>query len=66
MKLQINGKESIVKQNLKISQLLESTNLNPNNIIVQVDQEIIKKDLFHSFILQENSEVELLAVVGGG
>lgn len=66
MKLIINGKDSIVEENILLSTLVEDSNLNPDNIIVQVDQEIIKKNQFNSFPLQKNSNIEILAIVGGG
>jgi sulfur carrier protein len=66
MKLIINGKDCIEQENILLSTLIKKSDLNPKNIIVQVDQEIIKKDLFTTLTLQENSVIEILAIVGGG
>ncbi len=66
MKLVINGKDSIVEKNVLLSTLIKRSDLNPNNIIVQVDQEIVKKSQFNTFPLQEDSKIEILAIVGGG
>ena len=66
MKFLLNGKSRIADDNIVLSKLIKDSNLSPDNIIVQVDQEIVKKNLFNSYSLKENSIIEILAIVGGG
>lgn len=66
MKLIVNGKDRIVKNNIFLSSLIEEFNLNSDKIIVQIDSEIIPQIQFESLNLKENSNVEILAIVGGG
>ena len=47
MKLKINGKDSIVDENILLSTLIKNYPLNPQGVIVQVDQVIIKKSQFN-------------------
>lgn len=66
MKLNVNGLEKSYDQDILLSSLIHLLGLNSDKIIVQVDGVIIKKDLFTTFILKENSSIEILAIVGGG
>lgn len=66
MKLSLNGQIREVEDNMPLLKLIQDSNLNKEKIIIQVDQKIIPKSLYNSYTLQENSQIEILAIVGGG
>lgn len=67
MNLTINGENKTIDAGVKtVQELLEKLNLNKNFIIVELDQNIISKELFEITFLKDKQKLELLKVVGGG
>ncbi len=66
MQIIINGKEQTIEEGTLLSHFIEESNLVKERIIIQIDEEIIKKELFNTTILKENSKMEILSIVGGG
>jgi sulfur carrier protein len=64
--LTVNGKEKELPENTTVLGLIEMLELNPKQVAVEVNREIVKRDLFSTHILYEDDEVELLHFVGGG
>lgn len=61
----INGK-SYDYDNITISNLLTNLKLNEEKVVVEVNYEIISKDIFKSFLVKANDSIEVLSFVGGG
>lgn len=66
MKVQVNGKEKEFDQELTVMQLIESLDLNPKQVAVEVNRDIVKKEQFASHHLRNGDEIEILHFVGGG
>ncbi|RJP23471.1 MAG: sulfur carrier protein ThiS [Candidatus Omnitrophota bacterium] len=66
MTITLNGKKQEIGENLTISQFLESLNLHPRRVAVEVNRVIIKRDEFERHPLREGDEIEVLQFVGGG
>lgn len=66
MNIVLNGNKSNIETNTTLSELVNSKSLNKERIIIQVDEEIIKKEDFDNFTIKENSRIEVLSIVGGG
>lgn len=66
MKLMINGNETELNDNLSVSALLKKLEIEPARVAVEVNLKIIKKDTFHSCILNDGDKVEIVNFVGGG
>lgn len=66
MKIVLNGKDSEIKSKSTLLDLIQSKDLNKDRIIIQVNEEIIKKDNFNDFEIIEDSKIEILSIVGGG
>lgn len=65
MNVIINGKnETITTTNLR--ELLAEKNLEINGLVVLLNDNIIKKDNYHSVFLKEEDSLEILNFVSGG
>lgn len=66
MEIILNGKKISTQQVLTLGELLTKYNINPSHVVVEVNRNIIKKEDFDSFKINENDEIEILRFVGGG
>jgi len=66
MKIKLNGKEVLIKDNINIENLLKLKQINKKNIVIEINKVIITKNLWSKNKLNENDEVEIITAVGGG
>jgi len=66
MKLKINGTETEIQDSLTVSGLLETLQIEPGRVAVEVNMQIIKKCDFQDQVLKEADSVEIVNFVGGG
>ena len=66
MKIKLNGKEVLIKDNINIENLLKLKQINKKNIVIEINKVIITKDLWSKNKLNEKDEVEIITAVGGG
>ncbi len=66
MKLKINGTETEIKDSLTVSGLLETLQIEPGRVAVEVNMLIIKKCDFKDQALKDGDSVEIVNFVGGG
>ena len=66
MKVILNGSPLEVASNITISKILESHNINPAQVIVELNRTIAPKDSWDTLKLKENDSMEVLRFVGGG
>ena len=62
----INGKKFFSETDLTISEFLKKNNISENNIVVEINKEIITKNLWEKYKLNNNDKVEIITAVGGG
>lgn len=62
----MNGKAREVPSGLSVHQLVESFELNPQLIVVELNREILSRDQFGEVLVSEGDSVELVHFVGGG
>ena len=62
----VNGKEYLIKKNMTLFQLINDLDLTKRSFALAVNNEVIKKENFHNFILLPNSKIEIISAVGGG
>jgi sulfur carrier protein len=62
----INGTEKDFPEGITVSTLLEELSLDPNKVVVEVDQQIVPKDEYQQKKLSSTATVELISFVGGG
>lgn len=66
MIIQLNGKEKQINGAITLKQLIESLTQNPNHIIAEVNESIVKTPLWESTQLNDGDKIELVTFVGGG
>jgi len=62
----LNGSDKQLGDNLNVSQLLEELGLTEKRLAVEINQQIIPRSDFSSFILSEKDNVEIVQAIGGG
>ncbi len=66
MKLKINGTEKETEANLTVTGLLESLEIDPGRVAVEVNLKIIKRADFGEQQLSDGDVIEIVNFVGGG
>ncbi len=66
IQVQVNGKEREVQSGLSVHELVESFDLNPLLIVVELNREILSRDRFKDVRVSDGDSVELVHFVGGG
>ena len=66
MNITINGKNFNVNENSSLYDILEKTHLNSSNIVIEINQEIISKNLWGETKVNKNDKIEIITAVGGG
>jgi thiamine biosynthesis protein ThiS len=66
IQVQVNGKEREVQSGLSVHELVESFDLNPLLIVVELNREILNRDQFKDVQVSDGDAVELVHFVGGG
>ncbi|AXV41499.1 sulfur carrier protein ThiS [Staphylococcus warneri] len=66
MKCIINGDLFTFEHEDSITRILESLELDPQRVVVEHNQSLIKQDDFDNQIVREDDRLELLEFVGGG
>ncbi len=64
--VQLNGKDREIDSGLSVQELVESLDLNPKLIVVELNREILSRDCFGEIQVSEGDQVELVHFVGGG
>ncbi|EEQ80875.1 MULTISPECIES: sulfur carrier protein ThiS [Staphylococcus] len=66
MKCIINGDLFTFEHEDSITRILESLELDPQRVVVEHNQSLIKQDDFDNQMVREDDRLELLEFVGGG
>jgi len=66
MKIQLNGKEKLIRSSLTLSQLLEEMKINPQTVVCELNLKIIKRADYPAATLSEDDQLEILQMMGGG
>ncbi|NIA05308.1 MAG: sulfur carrier protein ThiS [Proteobacteria bacterium] len=66
MQIILNGQQKNLDQNITLSTLLDSLNLQPDTVVAEINGRIIKPGQYPRLGLKEGDKVELIRFVGGG
>lgn len=66
MKLQINGQEREVAEGLTLAALVEQLGMKPDRVAVELNREIISRQLWPETRLRSGDRLEIVQFVGGG
>jgi sulfur carrier protein len=62
----LNGNTEKLAKEMNLSEFLFSKGLNPDTIIVEYNENIVKKQEWEKIVLQDKDSLEVLKFVGGG
>lgn len=66
MKVKINQKEKDIRDSINIDELIEDQNISNSGLAVAVNQTIISKNEWHSYILKANDNIMIIRASHGG
>jgi len=66
MKITVNGETKEITPETTLVSFIRDMDLNPDNVVVECNGKIIKRDEYDSLVLQEGNVLELIRFVGGG
>ena len=66
IQVRVNGKDREVQSGLSVHELVQSFDLDPLLIVVELNREILSRDQFRDVEVSEGDAVELVHFVGGG
>jgi sulfur carrier protein len=66
IKIKINGKFSMINDNLSLSQLLKRLKIPLKKVAIELNEEIIDKNNLNKIILKTNDKIEIVHFIGGG
>lgn len=62
----VNGSKEDTKDRSSVLDILESKDLKPDSVVVELNKNIIETDDYSKTVLNENDSLEILEFVGGG
>jgi len=66
MKIMVNGREVEVAGGMDLGRFINSGKVNPERVILVLNDGVVKSDRWTQTILSEGDRVELVSFVGGG
>ncbi|MEW5895327.1 MAG: sulfur carrier protein ThiS [Candidatus Omnitrophota bacterium] len=66
MNIVVNGTSNIVNEEISLKQFIEKHCPNPERVIAEVNEHIVKRADWDRQLLKENDKLELITFVGGG
>ena len=66
MKIKINGKFSLINENLTLSTFLKTLKIPLKKVAIELNQEIIDKNKISKIKLKKNDKIEIVHFIGGG
>ena len=66
MEIIVNGKTDQVSENLSVQDFLQQLNVTFDNVVVELNREIVKREEWQETVLHQGDQLELVRLVGGG
>lgn len=66
IKILINGKEEQIENKMSILELLNKKNIRPEVVTVELNEKIIDRKDYQTYIIKEGDKLELVYFMGGG
>ncbi len=64
--VQINGQGRDVADKVKLSELVNELSLAPERVAIELNQKVVRRDLWPTTILADGDRIEIVHFVGGG
>lgn len=62
----VNGKAESIAAKMSVKQLLETVEVPANYLAVEVNGEVVPREVYPTFFVDAGDEVEVVTLVGGG
>ena len=66
IKIKVNGKIKLIKNNTKLSNLIKFLKIPIKKVAIELNQEIVDKKKIKYINLKQNDKVEIVHFIGGG
>ena len=66
VEVRINGEERRIPRDRTVAELLESLDLDPRAVVVELNREIVRRDDVDEVTVEAGDRVEIVHFVGGG
>jgi len=66
IKIKINGKFSMISENLSLSNFLKQLKIPLKKVAIELNQEIIDKNEIRKIKLKQSDKIEIVHFIGGG
>jgi thiamine biosynthesis protein ThiS len=66
IQVRLNGRDEAVRADHTVRSLLESLDLHPSLVVVELNREILARDAYGETPVQDGDTLELVHFVGGG
>lgn len=66
MEIIVNGNTEHISENLSVENYLQLKNITSENVVVELNRNIIKREEWQETILHQGDQLELVRLVGGG
>ena len=62
----VNGESRTLEKPVTVTEYLEACNYVPVQVVVELNEEIIKRETYDTTVLKDGDVVEILQLLGGG
>jgi sulfur carrier protein len=66
IEISVNGERVSIDEPMTVEQVLETVEVPPNYLAVEVNGEVVAREDYVSHLIQAGDEIELVTLVGGG
>ena len=66
IKIKINGKFSMINENLSLSIFLKQLRIPLKKVAIELNKEIVDKNKINKIKLKKNDKIEIVHFIGGG
>jgi sulfur carrier protein len=66
IQITVNGKEVQVQAPMTVEQLLDTVDVPPNYLAVEVNSEVVPREKYTEVTVRAGDDVEVVTLVGGG
>lgn len=66
LRIQVNGEPREVTADISLPELVESLELKPEQIAIELNQNVVRRAAWPATTLQEGDKIEIVHFVGGG
>ena len=66
IKIKVNGKIKLIKNNTKLSNLIKFLKIPVKKVAIELNQEIVDKKKLNKINLKKNDKIEIVHFIGGG